>query len=74
MSPRTFVVKSTRKGELGMQVVTGDAMVGTGSMRMLGFIQTSKQNKEVSSMKVENNINDIDDLVFYDQEFYVSER
>lgn len=57
-----------------MQVVTGDAMVGTGSMRMLGFIQTSKQNKEVSSMKVENSINDIDDLVFYDQEFYVSER
>jgi hypothetical protein len=57
-----------------MQVVTGDAVVGTGSMRMLGFIQTSKQNKEVSSMKVENNINDIDDLVFYDQEFYVSER
>lgn len=57
-----------------MQVVTGDAMVGTGSMKMLGFIQTSKQNKEVSSMKVENNINDIDDLVFCDQEFYVSER
>lgn len=57
-----------------MQVVTGDAVVGTGSMRMLGFIQTSKQNKEVSSMKVKNNINDIDDLVFYDQEFYVSER
>lgn len=57
-----------------MQVVTGDAVVGTGSMRMLGFIQTSKQNKEMSSMKVENNINDIDDLVFYDQEFYVSER
>lgn len=57
-----------------MQVVTGDAVVGTGSMQMLGFIQTSKQNKEVSSMKVENNINDIDDLVFYDQEFYVSER
>lgn len=57
-----------------MQVVTGDAVVGTGSMRMLGFIQTSKQNKEVSSMKVENNINDIDDLVFYGQEFYVSER
>lgn len=57
-----------------MQVVTGDAVVGTGSMRMLGFIQTSKQNKEVSSMEVENNINDIDDLVFYDQEFYVSER
>lgn len=57
-----------------MQVVTGDAVVGTGSMRMLGFIQTSKQNKEVNSMKVENNINDIDDLVFYDQEFYVSER
>lgn len=57
-----------------MQVVTGDAVVGTGSMRMLGFIQTSKQNKEVSSVKIENNINDIDDLVFYDQEFYVSER
>lgn len=57
-----------------MQVVTGDAVVGTGSMKMLGFIQTSKQNKEVSSMKVENNINDIDDLVFYGQEFYVSER
>ena len=57
-----------------MQVVTGDVVVGTGSMRMLGFIQTSKQNKEVSSMKVENNINDIDDLVFYGQEFYVSER
>lgn len=74
MSPRTFVVKNARKGELGMQVVTGDAVVGTGSMRMLGFIQTSKQNKEVSSMKVENNINDIDDLVFCDQEFYVSER
>lgn len=74
MSPRTFVVKNARKGELGMQVVTGDAVVGTGSMRILGFIQTSKQNKEVNSMKVENNINDIDDLVFYDQEFYVSER
>ena len=57
-----------------MQVVTGDAVVGTGSMRMLGFIQTSKQNKEVSSVKIENNINDIDDLVFYGQEFYVSER
>lgn len=57
-----------------MQVVTGDAVVGTGSMQMLGFIQTSKQNKEVSSMKVKNNINDIDDLVFCDQEFYVSER
>lgn len=57
-----------------MQVVTGDAVVGTGSMQMLGFIQTSKQNKEVSSMKVENNINDIDDLVFCDQEFHVSER
>lgn len=74
MSPRTFVVKNAGKGELGMQAVIGDAMVGTGSMRMLGFIQTSKQNKEVSSMKIENNINDIDDLVFYDQEFYVSER
>lgn len=74
MSPRTFVVKNARKGELGMQVVTGDAMVGIDSMKMLGFIQTSKQNKEVSSMKVENNINDIDDLVFCDQEFYVSER
>ena len=74
MSPRTFVVKNARKGELGMQVVTGDAVVGTGSMWILGFIQTSKQNKEVNSMKVENNINDIDDLVFYDQEFYVSER
>ena len=57
-----------------MQMVTGDAMVGIGSMKMLGFIQTSKQDKEVSSMKVENNINDIDDLVFCDQEFYVSER
>lgn len=57
-----------------MQVVIGDAMAGIDSMKMLGFIQTSKQNKEVSSMKVENNINDIDDLVFYDQEFYVSER
>ena len=57
-----------------MQVVIGDATVGTGSMKMLGFIQTSKQNKEVSSMEVENNINDVDDLVFYGQEFYVSER
>ena len=74
MSPRTFVVKNTGKGELGMQVVTGDAVVGTGSMQMLGFIQTSKQNKEVSSMKDKNNNNEIDDLVFCDQEFYVSER
>ena len=38
--------------------------------------QNSGQSSGISRtlLKVENNINDIDDLVFCDQEFYVSER